>query len=176
MRTAARVALLVVLSVGVSACSRTREPELMNIDRGQDSPDEFRILPNKPIQMPASFNELPPPTPGAGNRADQTPFKDAVAALGGSPDRLNRTGRIVGDPGLIGHTTRFGLSSNIRQTLAAEDLAFRRKNNGRLLERLANVNVYYKAYRRQSLDQDAELMRFRRAGVATPSAPPPPAN
>jgi hypothetical protein len=35
------------------------------------------------------------------------------------------------------------------------------------------VNVYFKAYRAQSLDQQAELAFWRRRGVRTPSAPPP---
>jgi hypothetical protein len=35
------------------------------------------------------------------------------------------------------------------------------------------VNVYYKAYKDQSLDQQAELFRWRKRGVKTPSAPPP---
>ncbi|MCO6384461.1 MAG: DUF3035 domain-containing protein [Vannielia sp.] len=169
-RTAGRIALGLALCAAVTACSR--EPELMNIQRGQDTPDEFSILPNKPIQQPESYSNLPAPTLGGSNRADASPFKDAVAALGGDPERLNTSGAYSGPPGLITHVTRFGLTRNIRQQLAAEDYAFRKKNNGRLLERLANVNVYYKAYRRQSLDQDAELARFRRAGVATPSAPP----
>ena len=95
-----------------------------------------------------------------------------MAALGGSPDRLNRTGQVRGEPALMGHVTRFALTRNIRGVLAAEDYEFRKRNDGRLLERLANVNVYYRAYRRQSLDQEAELQRFRRAGAKTPSAPP----
>ncbi|MBS8227491.1 DUF3035 domain-containing protein [Vannielia litorea] len=169
-KAAGRIALGLALCALVTACSR--EPELMNIERGQDTPDEFAILPNKPIQQPENYRDLPPPTPGASNRADATPFKDAVAALGGSPDRLNRTGQVRGEPALMGHVTRFGLTRNIRGVLAAEDYEFRKRNDGRLLERLANVNVYYRAYRRQSLDQEAELQRFRRAGAKTPSAPP----
>jgi len=51
-------------------------------------------------------------------------------------------------------------------------LAFRRGHKGRLLERAFNVNVYYRAYRKQSLDQYKELRRFRRLGVRTPAAPP----
>ena len=50
---------------------------------------------------------------------------------------------------------------------------WRRKNDGRLLERLMKVNVYFKAYAEMSLDQQAELWRWRRAGAKTPSAPPP---
>jgi hypothetical protein len=34
------------------------------------------------------------------------------------------------------------------------------------------VNVYYKAYRKQSLDQQTELQRWREAGLRTSSAPP----
>ena len=78
------------------------------------------------------------------------------------------------DQAFINHTTRFGLASDIRQTLATEDLAFRRRNNGRILERLFNVNVYFQAYESQSLDQYRELQRFRRLGVRTSAAPPDP--
>ena len=52
-------------------------------------------------------------------------------------------------------------------------LEWRRDNNGRILERLFNVNVYYRAYEDMSLDQQAELWRWRKRGVRTPSAPPP---
>ena len=41
---------------------------------------------------------------------------------------------------------RFGVDGGIRSTLASEDLEWRRDNNGRILERLFNVNVYFKAY------------------------------
>lgn len=132
-------------------------------------------MPNKPIELPESYATLPAPTPGGQNRADATPLKDAVAALGGNPSRLDRSGQITADQGLVSHATRFGVASGIRQQLAAEDLEFRRDNKGRILERLANLNMYYKAYSDQSLDQYAELRRFRQAGVPTPSAPPDPA-
>jgi hypothetical protein len=39
-------------------------------------------------------------------------------------------------------------------------------------ERLFNLNVYYRAYSKQRLDQQAELARWRALGVRTPSAPP----
>jgi hypothetical protein len=58
--------------------------------------------------------------------------------------------------------------------LAASDLEFRQVNRGLLLERAANVNVYFRAYAKQALDQHAELARLRGAGVRTPAAPPLP--
>ena len=65
------------------------------------------------------------------------------------------------------------MTPGIRETLAAEDLEFRRKNDGRILEKIFNVNVYFKAYKKMWLDQHAELARWRKAGAKTPSAPPP---
>jgi hypothetical protein len=53
-------------------------------------------------------------------------------------------------------------------------LEFRQVNRGLLLERAANVNVYFRAYAKQALDQHAELARLRGAGVRTPAAPPLP--
>jgi hypothetical protein len=64
------------------------------------------------------------------------------------------------------------VAGDIRAIMAAEDLDWRQRNNGRVLERLFNVNVYFDAYRKMALDQQAELEKWRQAGVGTPSAPP----
>jgi len=153
----------------VTACAQNEEPILMNIRAASDGPDEFAILPSKPLETPENLASLPPPTPGGTNRTDPTPDADAIASLGGNPAALNRAG---GDTALVARASRFGVQDNIRGELAAADLEYRRDNNGRLLERLFDVNVYYRAYEPQSLDQHQELERFRRAGVWTPSAPP----
>ena len=59
-----------------------------------------------------------------------------------------------------------------RDFMIQAKLQFRRDNNGKVMERLFNTNVYFKAYLEQSLDQHAELARWRRAGVRTSAAPP----
>jgi len=150
----------------LSACDRNRDPQLLNVKANGDGPDEFAILPNKPLTQPQDYTALPQPTPGGANRADVTPIADATLALGGNPAGG------ISDGGLVNHASRFGRDATIREQLAREDLEFRRQNNGRLLERAFNVNVYYKAYRKQSLDQYNELERLRRLGVRTVSAPP----
>lgn len=156
--------------LALAACGSS-EPRLLNLRDDEPGPDEFAILPNKPLEEPASYAELPPPIPGAPNRGDPTPEADAAIALGGDGSAV-RPGRGVSDPVLVAQASRFGRSSDIRSRLASEDLEFRRANDGRLLERVFNVNVYFDAYRRQSLDQHRELERFRRAGIRTPAAPP----
>lgn len=166
---AARVILAGVVAAMLAGCGGgDRSPQLMNIRSSSAGPDEFGILPPKPLELPEDLAELPEPTPGGINRTDPTPEEDAIAALGGRP------GAGAGaDAGLVNHISRYGVAAGIRQTLAAEDLEWRRDNNGRVLERLFNVNVYYRAYEDQSLDQHAELWRWRQRGARTPSAPPP---
>jgi hypothetical protein len=159
----------------LAACGGGREPELMNLRSGTNGPDEFGILPTKPLQMPEDLASLPEPTPGGTSITDPTPEADAVAALGGNPARLARSGVPAGDGALLAHAGRMGTSATIRPDLAAEDLEFRRKNDGRLLERLFDVSIYYKSYQVQSLDQEAEQERWRKLGLRTPASPPNPA-
>lgn len=159
--------------LALSACGdKDKEPKLLNTQSQSRSPDEFAILPTKPLQLPENLAALPDPTPGGTNITDPTPEADAIAALGGNPSALGRTSVPAGNGGLVSYATRFGAASDIRGVLAAEDLQYRRNNDGRLLERMFNVTVYYRAYAPMSLDQYAELERWRAAGVETVGAPP----
>lgn len=160
--------------LGLSACSSDRTPKLMNIRSTTRTPDEFAILPTKPLELPTDVANLPEPTPGGTNLTDPTPEADAVAALGGNPDALTRKGIGAGDGALVSYASRYGVNSDIRTVTAAEDLDFRRRHNGRVLERLFSVNVYARSYRSQELDQYAELEYWRRLGVRNVGAPPDP--
>jgi Protein of unknown function (DUF3035) len=164
-----RAIIAVATMITLAACGGKGDPQLMNLRSGP-GPDEFAIVPPKPLELPENLAELPDPTPGGFNRTDQNPEADAAIALGGNPKAAG--GIPSGDSALYAHAGRYGVDGGIRATLAAEDLEFRRDNNGRVLERLFNVNVYYKAYRKQRLDQQAELARWRAVGVRNPSAPP----
>ena len=164
-RLRAAIGVVLVL-LALSACSRG-DPRLLNLRADGDGPDEFAILPTRPLEMPTDMAALPTPTLGGGNLADPDPEADVAAALGGN---INRAAG--GSQGFVTYVTRFGMAAGIRETLAAEDLEFRRDNNGRILERIAAVNVYHRAYRSMSLDRYAELERMRAAGIRTPAAPP----
>lgn len=161
--------LLALLAASLTACGgRNAEPQLLNL-RSDGTADEFGILPTAELAEPPSYAALPEPTPGGRNRVDPVPEAQAIAALGGRPDVAASR---AGDAALLAATGRFGIDPGIRSTLAAEDLAFRQRNRGRPLERFFNNNVYFDAYRSQSLDKYRELERFRAAGIPT-SAPPP---
>jgi len=171
-RGAAALGLAALLAGCSPGGSGGDAPRLMNLDRVGSGPDEFAIVPTRPLEMPASFAELPPPAPAGRNRADPEPRAEAVAALGGNPALLGAAAVPAADAGLVARAGRFGVETGIRDRLAAEDLEFRRRNQGRFLERLFNVNVYFRAYAPMALDRHAELERWRAAGVRTPAAPP----
>jgi len=168
MQTARTFLAMTCAAILAGCAAGDKPPQLMNIRSTTAGPDEFGILPPKALEMPTDLAQLPEPTLGGTNRTDPTPEADAIIALGGRP------GAGAGlDAGLVSHVSRYGVAAGIRQTVASEDLQWRRDNKGRVLERLFNVNVYYRAYEDQSLDQHAELWRWRQRGVRTPSAPPP---
>jgi len=162
---------LVLAAVLLSACASS-EPRLLKIGSANDGPDEFSVLPGKPLQTPANFTDLPPPTPGGSNITDQAPKADAIAALGGNPAVLTRAGIPVSDRSLLAYAQRFGVSTNVRSELSQADLAFRQRRAGLFFLRWFQKNRYFAAYRGQSLDQYRELERLRAAGVRTPTAPP----
>lgn len=169
MQSAKGKAVIALAAMLVLSACASGSPRLMNLTSGE-GPDEFGIVPPKPLALPENLSALPQPTPGGANLADPNPEADAILALGGKPSTSN--GIPSGDSALFAHAARYGVDQGIRTTLAAEDLEWRRDNNGRVLERWFNVNVYYKAYRDQRLDQQAELLRWRALGVRTSSAPP----
>jgi hypothetical protein len=163
-----RRAILIGATLALTACARG-EPDLITLT--SEGPDEFGILPTKPLALdglPQEVAALPPPTPGGANLTDPTPVTDAYVALGGSAAAANRGP----DGGIVNYAARAGIDPNIRGELAVDDLRYRQQRRGRLLERLFNVNTYYDAYARQSLNQYRELDRVRARGVQTPAAPP----
>lgn len=166
-----KVWAILALAATLAACSSSDTPELMNLRSSTAGPDEFGILPPKPLEMPEDIAGLPEPTPGGTNLTDQNPRADAIIALGGTP-RASNGAVPAADAALINHVSRYRVLADIRAILAAEDLEWRQRNNGRIMERLFNVNVYFDAYEAMTLDQFLELEKWRQAGVRTPSAPP----
>ncbi|MGB0797704.1 MAG: DUF3035 domain-containing protein [Planktomarina sp.] len=152
-----------VALLALTACGGTGG-NLHDFRSNSAGPDAFVILPNKTLEQPADFKQLPQPTLGASNRADATPARDVAILLGGG------TSRQSGDGALLNAAGRFGTNPEIRAELDEGDASFRR-----LRGRLAvggRTAKYFRVYASMALDAYAELLRFRKAGVRTPSAPP----
>ena len=95
-----------------------------------------------------------------------------MAALGGNAGALSVTAPSARDGALINYANRYGVTPGIRQTLAAEDKAVRKRHGRVNIFRIGPVDDYTMAYRRQWLDGYAEMRRLRRLGIETPTAPP----
>ncbi|MAU51577.1 MAG: hypothetical protein CMN17_04200 [Roseovarius sp.] len=174
-----RKTVLILLSVAVVAgCGgRERDVSLTRLRASSNGPDEFSIIPSKPLEMPEDMAALPAPTPGGPNRTDQNPVADGVAALGGNLAVTQTEAPSAANSALLAHSTRYGRDPEIRQTLAAEDREIRnRYGQVNLLRGILPGDDYTQAYERQWLDAYAEERRLRRAGVRTPASPPDPEN
>jgi hypothetical protein len=154
-----KLSVILAVSLVLAGCNGGKAPRLMPFS-GSTGPDEFAIVPNKTLQEPKSYTELPAPTPGAKNLVDPTPNEDAVVALGGT------------EGGIVNYASRYGRDDNVRTDLAENDLAFRKRNKSGLLDRLFGRNIYQQVYKRERLDAYAEQRRLRRSGVITPTSPP----
>jgi hypothetical protein len=165
LRAMRGAAVLVLAAMALSACADGLRGTLRQ-SGAISTPDEFLVLPNKPLEMPPDLAALPPPTPGAVNRADLDPEIEAVAALTG---RAAPAGT-ASSPALVARTGP--ADPAIRPTLAAEDTQFRRENRGRLFERWFGSNQERIVYGDIMLNSDAEFDRQRAMGRRVPAAPP----
>lgn len=158
-------------ALGLAACGGGSQ--LNNIKAGQSGPDEFAILPTRSLSMPPDLAVLPAPTPGGANITDPNPQGDAVAALGGNPERLADRGVAAADQALVAHAGRVGTDPQIREDLARADAEWRARNGRRPLERVFGTPVYQRAYAPMALDGPSEQLRWQRAGAITSTARPP---
>lgn len=169
MRPASSLILILILALGLSACGEVKLRDLSDPAAG---PEEFDIIPNKPLETPDNFTTLPTPTPGQANLSDATPKKDAVLALGGRPSLLDAQGVARNDAALVASASRYGVTPNIREKTAAEDAKFR-KQRGRFSNiRLFRTDRYGSVYKREKLDARDALIKARRTGRITPTVPP----
>lgn len=163
-----RLALLVTIPLMLAACG---ESKLRDLSSDSDGPDEFRVKTSLNLEEPANYSALPPPTPGQGNRVDRSAVDDGIRAFGGRPAAIDG-GIPARDNALVNHAGRNGVTADIRQTLAQEDAKFRKRKARFTGIRIAPVDSYAEAYKREALDAAAETRKWRRAGARTPSSPP----
>lgn len=159
--------MVLIAAAGLSACTKKG---LRELDARRNSPDEFLVLPSKPLEAPANYSALPEPTPGAANLTDRDPQAEAVAALGG---RLQRGGGVpASDAALLAAASRHGVDADVRSDLAEADAKLRKRNAFIARFRLFRVDRYSEVYERDTLKPGSVATQYRRAGVPVPSAPP----
>jgi hypothetical protein len=167
-----RIPLSVIILAGTVAVAGCSNQGLRQLRAPGTGPDEFAIVPPKPLTQPADYAVLPAPTPGGGNLTDQNPEADAVAALGGRPSALDVGGIPASDAALVNASSRYGVQPGVRTTLAESDAQFRKRQARMTRLRLFPVDRYGQAYRKQALEPYGQAEAYRRAGRETPTSPP----
>ncbi len=167
-----RIPLSVVILAGAAVVAGCANTGLRDLRAPGTGPDEFMIVPAKPLTQPRDYTALPPPTPGGANLTDQYPAEDAMAALGGRPDALRSTAVPASDAALVAAAGRYGVPANIRSALDEADAEFRRRQGRMTRIKLFPVDRYSQAYAKEALDPFQQTELFRRRGIATPTSPP----
>ena len=163
-----RAIMLSILALALmTACANT-DRSLRDLRAAGDGPDEFAVIPQRPLVIPETTT-LPTPTPGGTNLADPNPNADAIAALGGRASAQRAGGIPAGDAALVAQAGRYGVDPAIRAELAAQDEAFRNRRSRANIFNPLGRDRYFPAYARQALDARAELARLRNLGVAVPT-------
>lgn len=161
--------IILGLTVAIAGCSNKG---LRDLQSNSDGPEEFMVMPVKPLTSPKDYAVLPAPTPGGGNLVDLHPTSDAIVALGGRPTALDGAAVPAADGALVAQASRYGVPADTRASLATEDAEFRKKQAKWTRVRLFPVDRYEQAYRKQALDPYPIAERYREAGATTPTAPP----
>lgn len=162
-------AIILGSAITLGGCSSGGLKQFTNNSNG---PEEFMVMPVKPLTDPSNYTALPTPTPGGSNLVDMNPRADAVVALGGRASALENQGVSTGDVALVNHTGRYGVPSNIREDLAETDAKFRKRKTRATRWRLFSKDRYGEAYKNAGTNPFDETKRLRRGGVNTPTSPP----
>jgi hypothetical protein len=159
-------AIVVIAPLALAACGDGGIAGTLRSSGVTSTPDEFLVLPTRPLEMPENFTALPSPTPGAVNRVDIQPHVEAIAGLTGAPGPAgNADGTVlVAEAG--------PRQPGVRQALAIEDVEWRNTHHGLLIPRLIAKDKDTVTYQPMILDSAAEFLRLRAAGIEQPPAPP----
>ncbi len=170
-RFALKILLVLAMIASLSACSRdgSARNALAGLRQSAIAPDEFLVVPQKPLETPSNLSTLPTPAPGQANRVTIDFEQNLLQALGG---RGAGSGRVTSSEAAFIKAARgsVGVTENIRDVLRAEDLAFREAHKGQI-ERLARQREAASVYDVMLLDPLAEVRRLRSLGIKAPTVP-----
>ncbi|WP_155888437.1 DUF3035 domain-containing protein [Inquilinus limosus] len=128
---------LVVATLAVAGCegSNRTVQEMIGYDRSV--PDEFAVMPRAPLAMPTSFDELPPPTPGAPRPQETQPREQAEAILFGQGQQVTRSdASAAAGPGAASILAKAGQAEPGIRTTVDTETAQRAESEDGLVDRL----------------------------------------
>lgn len=157
------------LAVLLAGCANEEPPvTLQEASLKNGAPDEFLVLPQRPLVLPEDLEALPEPDPAAGTLVEIDPFVEARRAAGGNG---GGTGATAADGAILAAARTVGRNPNIRQELAEETDAKLRRGRGLLgfFDRFRLAPRKQTVFNDQKLDAIGELKKRQAQGVKTPS-------
>jgi len=167
-----RLGLLAVL-LAVAGCDSIGDP-LEAIGARVPAPDEFQVMPRKPLEMPATA-QLPEPSLGAPSPLEPNPRAEAMAALFG-PAAAAGAGTAApsaSERALLSSANAAAGSGDVRVQLD-KDKSRQAVNTPYVpptLGELITGNAARKVDESELLDPEAEALRLQQQGIATPANP-----
>lgn len=165
-RASTVAAALLVGAVIVSGCQNNNLASRLREAGVGGSPDEFLVLPTRPLEIPQDLASLPAPKLGSTNRVDYQPKQAAVAALTGGP----ATALTASGAALVASVPP--ASPEIRTVLAQEDVTYRQNNKGLFFQRMFTKDKEALTYSAELLNAPTEYFNLQDAGVRTYPATP----
>ena len=169
LRQSAVLGGLAALSLGLAACGEfnvRREIGLVG-----NGPDEFRVIKQGALEIPADTATLPMPKPGAPSRVEPNPSLDAQRALAGGAI-ITASTQSPAEAALLRAAGADSVSPEIRKQIAEDEAAA--EENTRLLDGLFGGSKPGET----PLDQAEEARRLAEAARASKNpgleVPPPP--
>ncbi len=159
-------AALLIGAVFASGCQNTNLASVLREAGVGGSPDEFMVLPTRPLEIPQDLNTLPVPKPGSVSLVDYRPKESAVAALTGGPTAVGTASGAA----LVAAVPP--ASAGIRTVLANEDVTYRENNKGLFFQRMFTKDKEALIYSAELLNPKTEYNNLQAAGVRTYPATP----
>lgn len=167
LRQAHLAILLLPLVLAAGGCGEGGLAGVLRSSGATSTPDEFLVMPTRPLEIPENLASLPTPTPGAPNRVEYQPEAIAIAGLTGQDSM-----RTASASALLARAGAGSANPQIRTILAQEDIEYRNRHRGRVLERLFSRNKEALIYQDMTLNAPVVYEAMRERGVNL-SAPPP---
>ena len=158
-----RAAVAMVALLGLAGCEdNSLRSQLGLLHQG---PDQFAVLPNRPIEVP-DHDDLPPPEPGAASPIAPDPLGEVKLALG-SVAAAPLSEPSDGERTVMAMLGPLPVEDGIREMLAAEHEEMLDEDTP-LVHKIFGIEQ--RRYRRaNALDASEELDRLRGAGVVAGS-------
>ena len=164
---------LTAMLLALPACGTIGSP-LEALGARIPPPDEFQVIAQKPLVMPA-LGSLPEPRPGAPSPLDPDPHRDAIQALfgaSGSPV-VSAIAPSAGELVLLNSANAAAASSEIRVQIEQERIqeAAAKPYEARSLGDALGFGGGEQLDESELLDPEAEARRLRHEGYLTPVDP-----